>query len=74
MLIVMPAVLTVDRPAVFEPTKDRPILFSALAWADVLLTLDRGDFGRLLGESFYGLAILKLGTSIERERIAHQLK
>lgn len=49
-------VLTIDKPAVFPVTKDRPILFSALATADVLLTLDRVDFGRLLGTRFYGLA------------------
>lgn len=38
-LQMMDDVFTVDRPAVFAPAKDRPILFSALAWADVLLTL-----------------------------------
>jgi hypothetical protein len=27
------------------PAKDRPILFSALAWSEVLLTLNRGVFG-----------------------------
>jgi len=32
--------LTIDRAAVFEPAKDRPIVFSASAWAEVLLTLD----------------------------------
>ncbi len=47
-LLLMDDVFTVDRPAVFAPAKDRPILFSALAWADVLLTLDRGDFETLL--------------------------
>jgi hypothetical protein len=52
---LMDDVLTLDRAAVFEPAKDRPILFSALAWADVLLTLGREDFGALLGRTFYGL-------------------
>lgn len=51
-LLVMDDVLTADRPVVFFAGKDRPILFSALAWADVLLTLDRGDFAGLLGRSF----------------------
>ena len=51
-LMMMDDVFTVDRPAVFAPAKDRPILFSALAWADVLLTLDRGDFETLLGSEF----------------------
>ena len=54
-------VLTIDRPAMFPVNKDRPILFSALATADVLLTLDRADFGRLLGTQFYGLAIMTPG-------------
>jgi predicted nucleic acid-binding protein len=30
-------VLSLDRPTTFGSAKDRPILFSALAWADVLL-------------------------------------
>lgn len=48
-------VWTLDRPAVFGPAKDRPVLFTAAAWADVLLTLDRADFGSLIGTRFYGL-------------------
>jgi len=59
-LLLMDDVLTLDRPAVFHPAKDRPILFGALAWADVLLTLDRGDFGRVMGKSFYGLRVANL--------------
>jgi hypothetical protein len=66
-------VLTLDRPVVFEPAKDRPILFSALAWAEVLLTLDRGDFGSLLGRTFYGLAIMTPGAFLQRERAAGRL-
>lgn len=61
-------VLTIDKPAVFPVNKDRPILFSALATADVLLTLDRADFGRLLGTRFYGLAIMTPGTWLTQER------
>ena len=60
-------VLTIDKPAVFPVNKDRPILFSALATADVLLTLDRADFGRLLGTRFYGLAIMTPGTWLAQE-------
>jgi predicted nucleic acid-binding protein len=60
-------VLTIDKPAVFPVTKDRPILFSALATADVLLTLDRVDFGRLLGGRFYGLAIMTPGAWLLHE-------
>ena len=39
-ILIMDDVLTIDRPVVFDVGKDRPILFSALAWADVLLTLE----------------------------------
>ena len=61
-LLLMDDVLTLDRPVVFHASKDRPVLFGALAWADVLLTLDRGDFGALMAEPFYGL----LGTQAWR--------
>ena len=74
VLLVMDDVLTLELPAVFPVTKDRPILFSALAWADVLLTLDRGDFGELLNQPFYGLPILKPGTFLEQERAAGRLR
>jgi hypothetical protein len=70
----MDDVLTLDRPVVFGPAKDRPILFSAMAWADVLLTLDRSDFGHLMDTTFYGLLVLKPGVFLERERAAGRLK
>ena len=73
-LLLMDDVFTVDRPTVFAPAKDRPILFSALAWADVLLTLDRGDFETLLGNAFYGLKILTPGQFLLHERAAGSLK
>jgi hypothetical protein len=73
-LALMDDVLTLDRAAVFEPAKDRPILFSALAWSETLLTLDRGDFGALLGSTFYGLSILTPGMFLERERAAGRLR
>ena len=72
-LLVLEDVLTIQQPAVFPVGKDRPILFSALAWADTLLTLDRGDFQTLLGSDFYGLSVLRPGTFLERERLAGRL-
>lgn len=72
-LLVMDNVLTLDRPTVFTAGKDRPILFGALAWADILLTLDRGDFGGLMDKGFYGLPVLKPGVFLERERAAGRL-
>ena len=72
-LLICDDVLTLNQLAVFPVTKDRPVLFSALAWADVLLTLDRNDFTTLLGDEFYGLPVLKPGTFLEREREAGNL-
>ena len=73
-LALMDDVLTLDRAAVFEPAKDRPILFSALAWSQVLLTHDRADFGKLFGATFYGLSILTPGMFLESERAAGRLR
>jgi predicted nucleic acid-binding protein len=73
-LLILDDVFTVDRPTVFEVAKDRPILFGALAWADMLLTLDRSDFGGLMEKPFYGLLVLKPGHFLERERAAGRLK
>jgi hypothetical protein len=70
----MDDVLTLDRPVIFLAGKDRPILFGALAWADVLLTLDRGDFDSLLDGEFYGLLVLKPGAFIARKRTSGDLK
>lgn len=67
-LLIMDDVLTLDRPVVFPASKDRPILFGAVAWADVLLTLDRGDFDSLLDGNFYGLQVLKPGRFIATRR------
>jgi predicted nucleic acid-binding protein len=73
-LLVYDDVLTLDRAAVFPTTKDRPILFGALAWADALLTLDRTDFGELIGREFYGLPVLTPGMFLRRERSSARLR
>jgi predicted nucleic acid-binding protein len=73
-LMLVEDVVTLDRPVVFEPAKDRPILFTALAWSDVLLTLDRGDFGSLIGGTFYGLSISTPGSFLQLERAMGRLK
>ena len=65
--------LTFDWPLVFDVTKDKPILCTALACADVLLTLDRRDFQSLLGESVYDLRVLTPGDFLDSERKAGRL-
>jgi hypothetical protein len=72
--VLVDDVVSLHQISVFEPAKDRPILFSALAWSEVLLTLDRADFGALLGGVFYGLKILTPGMFLERERSTGQLR
>ena len=67
-LILVKDSLVMDWPVIFSPAKDRPILFTSLAYADVLLTLDQGDFGPLMGIGFYGLPIMKPGDFLLRMR------
>jgi len=74
LLALVDDVVSLDRPAIFMAGKDRPILFTALAHAQVLLTHDRGDFGDLLGGRFYGLAVLLPSDFLERERSAGRLE
>jgi hypothetical protein len=73
-LTIVRDIWTIDRPAVFAPAKDRPVLFTAAAWAKILLTLDSGDFGALMETHFYHLEVMKPGTFLERERAAGRLK
>ncbi len=73
-LAVVDDVVTLDRPAIFAASKDKPILFTALAWTQVLLTLDKADFADLLGQTFYGLQVLLPYDLLQRERTANRLK
>jgi hypothetical protein len=66
-------VVSLNRPVVFAASKDRPILFTALAWSQVLLTLDRADFADLLGGQFYGLRVRLPSEFLEEERRAGRL-
>ena len=66
-------VMALNLPSVFSASKDRPILFTALAWSPVLLTLDREDFIGLLGGQFYGLRIRLPYEFLEEERAAGRL-
>ncbi|MFM7181657.1 MAG: hypothetical protein ACKO2G_09360 [Verrucomicrobiales bacterium] len=50
--------LVSNRPLLLAASKDKPVLVSALAASrDVLLTLDRGDFGIVLGTTVYGMMV-----------------
>ncbi len=46
-----------EQPLVVPVPKDRPVLLSALASGDWLITLDRTDFLKWLGNSVYHLRI-----------------
>lgn len=59
-----------EYPAVFSPGKDRPVLFTAAGWADVLLTLDRQHFGRFFRSGFYWLRVSTPGDFLAAERKA----
>ena len=73
LLEVVADVLTFNWPVVFPAAKDRPVLFTAAATADVLLTLDRADFGGVMDAGFYGLPVMKPGDFLRRERAAGRL-
>ena len=45
----VPDVVSFPWITVFPAGKDRPVLFTATAWSDVLLTLDRRDFSQMIG-------------------------
>ena len=72
-LTLVDDIVVLDRPSVFMAAKDHPILFTALAHAHVLLTLDKTDFGEVLGGSFYGLLVLLPYDFLQRERDAGRL-
>ncbi len=54
----VPNALTSRRPLLLAASKDKPVLISALAArSEVLLTLDKADFGLLLGTLVYGMQV-----------------
>lgn len=60
--------MTVSWPVVGVPAKDRPILMSAFAWADMLLTHDRRDFADMIGGEFYGMVVTSPGRFLATMR------
>ncbi|MBI2754967.1 MAG: PIN domain-containing protein [Betaproteobacteria bacterium] len=73
-LTIVGDVVSLNRPAIFAASKDRPILFTALASAETLLTLDREDFADLIGGQFYGLQVRLPSEFLEQERAAGRLR
>ena len=54
----VPNALTSRKPLLLTASKDKPVLISALAAkCQVLLTLDKSDFGLLLGTTVYGMLV-----------------
>ncbi len=52
------SVYVLDRPIVFDATKDRPVLLSAIgANAEYLVTSDTTDFAHLLDTVVYGVKV-----------------
>lgn len=66
----VPDVLTISMPVVFSASKDKPVLFSAYAAAEILLTLDANDFASVLSGKFYGLTVLKPADFLIEQRKA----
>ena len=73
-LVLVDDVVSLNQAVVFPVSKDRPVLLTALAWSQVLLTLDAADFGGLLGRQFYGMPLLSPSEFLESERSAGRLK
>jgi predicted nucleic acid-binding protein len=58
LLDVVGSVYVIDRPIVFDATKDRPVILSAIAsGADYLVTSDTTDFAHVLGTTVYGVNV-----------------
>ena len=72
-LVLVDDVVSLNKIVVFPVAKDRPVLLTALAWSQVLLTLDRDDFTGLLGSHFYGLPLMEPAEFLEAERRAGRL-
>jgi predicted nucleic acid-binding protein len=73
-LVLVDDVVSLNQVGVFPVAKDRPVLLTALAWSQVLLTLDRDDFTGVLGSHFYGLPLREPAEFLENERRAGRLK
>lgn len=52
------SVYVLDRPLVFDASKDRPVILSAIGCgAEYLVTSDKADFAHVLGTLVYGVKV-----------------
>ena len=73
-LVFVPTELAFDKVLVFPKAKDRPVLLSALgAESDYLLTLDEGDFQKVIGSHVYGMGVSTPGLFLIAERKAGRI-
>jgi predicted nucleic acid-binding protein len=57
-LEVVGSIYVLDRPIVFDATKDKPVILSAIGGAaNYLVTLDTTDFAHVLGTTVYGVNV-----------------
>lgn len=55
---VVGSVYVIDRPIVFDASKDKPVILSAIgSEADYLVTSDAADFAHVLGTAVYGVNV-----------------
>jgi predicted nucleic acid-binding protein len=57
-LEVVGSIYVIDRPIVFDASKDKPVMLSAIGSnADYLITSDVKDFAHVLGTTVYGVNV-----------------
>ena len=57
-LEVVGSIYVLDRPIIFDATKDKPVILSAIGGgANYLVTLDTTDFAHVLGTTVYGVNV-----------------
>lgn len=69
-LTAVGSVYVFDRPIVFDATKDRPVLLSAIGGnAEYLVTSDTTDFAHVLGTVVYGVKVRTPKTFLQETGI-----
>lgn len=69
-LTAVGSVYVFDRPIVFDATKDRPVLLSAIGGsAEYLITSDTTDFAHVLGTVVYGVKVRTPKTFLQETGI-----